>query len=120
MKSTRSVIILSCTVASTTAAFTSTTTPCFVGSTSATASSSTSLQMGLFDGIKGAFTAPALETTSIDTERETPIDRWMGWNVAPQNPTEEVSVIRDACKLHVLGVFEIPLYICLALFMVIN
>ena len=36
---------------------------------------------GLFDGIKDAFVAPALERSTLDAERETPIDRWMGWNV---------------------------------------
>lgn len=36
---------------------------------------------GLFDGIKEAFVAPALERSTLDAERETPIDRWMGWNV---------------------------------------
>jgi len=40
-----------------------------------------SLQMGLFDGVKDAFVAPALERSTLDSERETPIDRWMGWNV---------------------------------------
>jgi hypothetical protein len=40
---------------------------------------------GLFDGLKEAFSAPALETTRIDSERETPIDRWMGWSVATEN-----------------------------------
>lgn len=43
------------------------------------------LQMGLFDGMKEAFSAPALERTTIDAERETPIDRWMGWSVAKEN-----------------------------------
>mmetsp|Transcript_29133 Transcript_29133/g.70352 ORF Transcript_29133/g.70352 Transcript_29133/m.70352 type:complete len:199 (+) Transcript_29133:111-707(+) len=38
---------------------------------------STSLN-GLFDGVKDAFSAPPSE---IDSERETPIDRWMGWSV---------------------------------------
>mmetsp|Transcript_1105 Transcript_1105/g.2417 ORF Transcript_1105/g.2417 Transcript_1105/m.2417 type:complete len:209 (+) Transcript_1105:131-757(+) len=42
---------------------------------------STSLKMGLFDGMKDAFSAPALEATGVDKERETPIDRWMGWSV---------------------------------------
>ena len=37
--------------------------------------------MGLFDGLKDAFTAPALERSILDAERETPIDRWMGWSV---------------------------------------
>jgi hypothetical protein len=38
--------------------------------------------MGLFDGVKDAFSAPALERSTLDAERETPIDRWMGWSVA--------------------------------------
>lgn len=35
--------------------------------------------------MKEAFSAPALERTTIDAERETPIDRWMGWSVAKEN-----------------------------------
>ena len=38
--------------------------------------------MGLFDGVKDAFSAPALERSTLDAERETPIDRWMGWSVS--------------------------------------
>ena len=38
--------------------------------------------MGLFDGVKDAFSAPALERSTVASERETPIDRWMGWSVA--------------------------------------
>ena len=34
------------------------------------------LQMGLFDGMKEAFSAPP--AMSLDSERETPIDRWDG------------------------------------------
>jgi len=45
--------------------------------------SGTSLSMGLFDGVKDAFSAPA--ASSINSERETPIDRWMGWNVKPMD-----------------------------------
>jgi hypothetical protein len=41
------------------------------------------IRMGLFDGIKEAFAAPALERSILDAERETPIDRWMGWSVRP-------------------------------------
>mmetsp|Transcript_21071 Transcript_21071/g.30920 ORF Transcript_21071/g.30920 Transcript_21071/m.30920 type:complete len:217 (+) Transcript_21071:141-791(+) len=49
----------------------------------------TVLQMGLFDGIKDAFSAPALERSTLDEERETPIDRWMGWNVkSEEGPVE--------------------------------
>eukprot|EP00429_Kryptoperidinium_foliaceum_P024082 CAMPEP_0176141650 /NCGR_PEP_ID=MMETSP0120_2-20121206/72033_1 /TAXON_ID=160619 /ORGANISM="Kryptoperidinium foliaceum, Strain CCMP 1326" /LENGTH=207 /DNA_ID=CAMNT_0017477799 /DNA_START=131 /DNA_END=754 /DNA_ORIENTATION=+ len=44
-------------------------------------SSSTTALNGLFDGVKEAFSAPALERSQIDAERETPIDRWMGWSV---------------------------------------
>ena len=48
-------------------------------------STTTELRMGLFDGVKDAFSAPALERSSLDSERETPIDRWMGWSVARDN-----------------------------------
>lgn len=46
--------------------------------------------MGLFDGVKEAFSAPALERSQIDSERETPIDRWMGWSVASENQPQAV------------------------------
>jgi len=42
-----------------------------------------SLNMGLFDGMKEAFSAPAVERSVLDSSRETPIDRWMGWNSRP-------------------------------------
>ena len=54
-------------------------------------SSSTALNMGLFDGVKDAFAAPALERSVIDSERETPIDRWMGWSVVSENDKKEQS-----------------------------
>jgi len=41
--------------------------------------------MGLFDGVKEAFSAPALERSEIDSSRETPIDRWMGWSVKSED-----------------------------------
>lgn len=47
----------------------------------------TQLQMGLFDGMKDAFSAPP---SSLDAERETPIDRWMGWNV--KSEAEQMSI----------------------------
>jgi len=40
--------------------------------------------MGLFDGMKEAFSAPAVERSVLDSSRETPIDRWMGWNARPE------------------------------------
>lgn len=45
--------------------------------------------MGLFDGMKDAFSAP--NSMSIDSERETPIDRWMGWNVKSNEEQERVA-----------------------------
>ena len=50
------------------------------------------LQMGLFDGVKDAFTAPALERSTLDSERETPIDRWMGWNAGTSEDSKAESV----------------------------
>ena len=50
-----------------------------------TQKSLTELRMGLFDGVKDAFSAPALERSTLDSERETPIDRWMGWSVTSDN-----------------------------------
>jgi len=45
--------------------------------------------MGLFDGVKEAFGAEGMGT--LDADRETPIDRWMGWNTKPVNtPAEAV------------------------------
>ncbi|KAL3762302.1 hypothetical protein ACHAWU_000949 [Discostella pseudostelligera] len=41
-------------------------------------SRSSSLNMGVFDGVKEAFGADGMGELSV--ERETPIDRWMGWN----------------------------------------
>eukprot|EP01082_Thalassiosira_pseudonana_P003791 g3646.t1.1.5e174189 g3646 g3646.t1 contig12:2487179-2487774(-) len=41
-------------------------------------STTTALQMGLFDGVKEAFGADGMG--ELDGDRETPIDRWMGWN----------------------------------------
>ncbi|KAL3784192.1 hypothetical protein HJC23_001391 [Cyclotella cryptica] len=39
---------------------------------------SMALKMGLFDGVKEAFGADGMG--ALDGDRETPIDRWMGWN----------------------------------------
>jgi hypothetical protein len=51
--------------------------------------STATLHMGLFDGVKEAFSAPALERSSIDSERETPIDRWMGWSVVSDKEVQQ-------------------------------
>merc|ERR1712085_13778 len=52
------------------------------------------LKMGIFDGIKDAFSAPAVERSVLDSTRETPIDRWMGWNAR----TDEDVVVEKNSK----------------------
>lgn len=56
-----------------------------------TARSNTQLY-GLFDGVKEAFTQPP---SSLDAERETPIDRWMGWSVVSDNDVKETAAPTD-------------------------
>jgi len=77
------LIALTAFLSSTTTAFTITASP----------KATTQLQMGLFDGVKDAFSAPP---SSLDAERETPIDRWMGWSVAKDDETEEAKAQADA------------------------
>lgn len=81
------------TLTSTASAFTQTSSPTFVVSSSSSRPSLTPLQMGLFDGMKEAFSAPT--SMSIDSERETPIDRWMGWNVKSTEETQRVAAVPD-------------------------
>jgi hypothetical protein len=52
-------------------------------------STTTQLQMGLLDGVKNAFSQPATERSTLGAERETPIDRWMGWSVVQENQQVE-------------------------------
>ena len=52
-------------------------------------STTTQLQMGLLDGVKNAFSQPAMERSTLNAERETPIDRWMGWSVVQENQQVE-------------------------------
>ena len=61
------------------------------------ASSTTQLHMGLFDGVKEAFAAPA-RTTVIDAERETPIDRWMGWSVTKDKDTDANAIMTPQAR----------------------
>jgi hypothetical protein len=58
-----------------------------------TSNSNTQLKMGLFDGVKDAFSAPP---SDIGSERETPIDRWMGWSVAKEDENTNVNSVADA------------------------
>jgi hypothetical protein len=46
-----------------------------------------SLNMGLFDGVKEAFGADGMG--DLSSERETPIDRWMGWNAKSVDSSKE-------------------------------
>lgn len=57
---------------------------------------STTKLMGLGDLFKEAFSAPALERSSIDSERETPIDRWMGWSTKANTENEVVATASPA------------------------
>jgi len=47
---------------------------------------------GLFDGVKDAFSQPP---SSLDAERETPIDRWMGWSVVSENEVKQTAAPVD-------------------------
>ena len=49
------------------------------------------LRMGIFDGVKDAFNAPAVERSVLDADRETPIDRWMGWNARSDEDSKEAA-----------------------------
>ncbi len=59
----------------------------------------TQLHMGLFDGVKEAFAAPA-RTTVIDAERETPIDRWMGWSVTKDKDTDANAIMAPQARTY--------------------
>ena len=45
---------------------------------------SMALRDGLFDGVKEAFGGDGMG--DLDDARETPIDRWMGWNAKSETP----------------------------------
>ena len=53
----------------------------------ATSRTHMSLNMGLFDGVKEAFGADGMG--DLSSERETPIDRWMGWNAKSVDTPKE-------------------------------
>jgi hypothetical protein len=75
------------TLTSTVSAFTTISTPSFAVSSKP---SQIPLEMGLFDGMKEAFSAPPT-SMSLDAQRETPIDRWMGWNVKSTEDVQRVA-----------------------------
>jgi len=51
---------------------------------------SSTLLNGLFDGVKEAFGADGMG--ALDGDRETPIDRWMGWNTKSSEAQEAVGI----------------------------
>ena len=73
------------------------TTSCAHAFVTAPAASRTSvaLNMGLFDGVKEAFGADGMGT--LDGDRETPIDRWMGWNTKSMDSPEEAVGSKGRC-----------------------
>ncbi len=73
------------------------TTEAFAPNSNVNVNVQTSTQLyGLFDGVKQAFTAPPA-SAGLDSERETPIDRWMGWNVKPMDEAAE-AVSAGTCQ----------------------
>ena len=76
MKTTTSLLAIAATTATTQAFSTSTSSSTHNNVYRPT--TTTALNMGLFDGVKEAFGADGMG--DLDSERETPIDRWMGWN----------------------------------------
>lgn len=70
--------------------------------------------MGIFDGVKDAFNAPAVERSVIDANRETPIDRWMGWNVRADEEAEKQEVGSKAPKNYIDSMDEAN-YFCVEL-----
>jgi len=92
---TISTILLSNIFLSSSYSFVSRQSKCFTRSCT---SNGSKLHMGLFDGVKGAFTSGDFERSKIDAERETPIDRWMGWNVAKGQAPEESKANVNAVK----------------------
>lgn len=59
----------------------------FVSPAPSSSRTAMSLNMGLFDGVKEAFGADGMG--ELDAERETPIDRWMGWNTKSDSAPQE-------------------------------
>ena len=53
--------------------------------------SSVPRNMGVFDGVKEAFGADGMG--ELDGDRETPIDRWMGWNTKTTDGTKPKDVV---------------------------
>ncbi len=54
------------------------------------------LNMGVFDGVKEAFGADGMGELSV--ERETPIDRWMGWNTKSVDSPQVAVGSKSTCN----------------------
>ena len=89
MKTTTSILAIAATTA-TTQAF-STTTSSSTHNNVYRPTTTTALNMGLFDGVKEAFGADGMG--DLDSERETPIDRWMGWNTKTTDGAKPKDVV---------------------------
>jgi len=100
MKTTTSILAIAATTATTTQAFSTTST-----SSSSThnnvyrPTTTTALSMGLFDGVKEAFGADGMG--DLDSERETPIDRWMGWNTKTTDGTKPKDVVGSKGEFYI-------------------
>jgi hypothetical protein len=83
----------------------------FVAPASSRYATTTALGMGLFDGVKEAFSTPALERSALDAERETPIDRWMGWSVVSENKEQQtpaVGMLMFDCGVACSPLYDLP------------
>merc|ERR1719183_1470028 len=68
---------------------------------------------GLFDGIKDAFTAEDFENSpSVDIDRETPIDRWLGIKI---NAERDASLKDEAAKTAFVDSMEPSNYVVVQL-----
>lgn len=63
---------------------------------------------GLFDGVKDAFGAPPSE---IAAERETPIDRWMGWSVVSEEKQAGTATPAGMSTKIECSLFEVALFL---------
>lgn len=95
MKTTTSILAIAATTATTTQAFSTTSSSTHNNVYRPT----TALSMGLFDGVKEAFGADGMG--DLDSERETPIDRWMGWNTKKTDGAQPKDVVGSKGEFYI-------------------
>jgi hypothetical protein len=78
----------------------------------------TALNMGLFDGVKEAFGSSGMG--DLDAERETPIDRWMGWNTKSVDAPQAAVSKGELCILFVCFSFSSVMFVFLSHVVVTN